>query len=77
MEKRTLLSLMLCVGLFFIQALKAQEYYPGICRIMFSDDNTRVTDGITTSSETLNRIFQTYGVTSIEQSFPWAKKVEN
>ncbi len=55
MKKRTLLSLMLCIGLLFIQGLNAQEYYPGICRIMFTDDNTRVTDGITTSNETLNR----------------------
>lgn len=77
MKKRTLFSLMLCIGLFFIQELKAQEYYPGICRIMFPDDNTLVTDGINTNNETLNRIFQTNGVTSIEQSFPWAKKVEN
>ncbi|HLN53533.1 MAG TPA: S8 family serine peptidase [Lentimicrobium sp.] len=54
----------------------AQEYETGVFRIWLINDEIRFNDNQSTNNE-LNIIMAKYGVTSIEQSFPWANKPEN
>jgi len=60
----------------FNQTCYSQDYESGIFRIWLYNSDIRFSDN-QSSDNSLNTILEKFGVTSIEQSFPWAKKAEN
>ncbi|MBW6491093.1 MAG: S8 family serine peptidase [Lentimicrobium sp.] len=72
-----LLSTMFIFLLNGSKVLKAQQYYHGIFWIMFQNENIQKVNSTETTNQTINAIFKKYGVKSISQVFPDAKKAEN
>lgn len=76
MKSKTLQNILLILLSVFSCGLKAQDYKHGTLWILLSEP-TRVVGERETTDETLNRIFETYGVISIKQALPGAKSIEN
>lgn len=62
----------LCLGITSF----SQEYLTGSFRIWLHQDNVKFKDN-RSSDYLLNTTFEKFGVTSVKQSFPWAKRAEN
>lgn len=76
MSKKFIISLILVITWFLHFTVYSQEYEAGVFRVWLVNDNIRFNDNKSNNNE-LNIIMAKYGVTSIEQSFPWANKPEN